>query len=323
MDFTYAELITNQLGLGHIIESKVIQDVWSGYGKIIRIQLDHEERPSVILKEINLQSNDKHPRGWNTERSHLRKVKSYEVEQEWYAKWADQCNTNCRVPKCYCSINEGGQKLILLEDLDTSGYPKRRESLEINEAKIVLKWLANFHARFMNHSPVGLWEQGSYWHLSTRPDELEAMEECKLKKQAKAIDDLLQNCTFQTLIHGDAKVANFCFSADMTEVAAVDFQYVGGGCGMKDVAYFLGSCLTEEQCFNHEVELLNAYFDYLSSALSDGSLEIDCIALEKEWRKLFPIAWADFTRFLLGWSSSHKKINDYSKHMVVEALNQL
>ncbi len=321
MDSKYTELITNQLGFGQIIESKVIQDAWSGYGKIIRIQLDHKENPSIILKEINLQSNDNHPRGWNTIRSHLRKLKSYQIEVEWYRKWAPKCGEQCRIPRCYFAQSTDQQHLILLEDLNASGYTARMDKLNVEQAKVVLAWLATFHATFMNHSPNGLWEQGSYWHLATRPDELKAMEESKLKKQANAIDDLLQNCTFQTIIHGDAKVANFCFSEDLSEVAAVDFQYVGGGCGMKDVAYFLGSCLTEEQCFIHEIELLNTYFEYLSAALADVSPTVDFEALEMEWRALYPIAWADFNRFLLGWSPSHKKLNGYSKQMVNQALS--
>lgn len=36
---------------------------------------------------------------------------------------------------------------------------------------------------------------------------------------------------FQTFVHGDAKLANFCFGSN--NVAAVDFQYVGKGIGVK------------------------------------------------------------------------------------------
>ena len=51
------------------------------------------------------------------------------------------------------------------------------------------------------------------------------------------------------------------------QVAAVDFQYVGGGCGIKDVAYFIGSCLYEEDCERYEEGLLDWYFSQLKEAL--------------------------------------------------------
>lgn len=70
----------------------------------------------------------------------------------------------------------------------------------------------------------------------TRPDELSAMKPSHLKGAAEAIDSKLNQCKFQTIVHGDAKVANFCFTPDSKSIAAVDFQYVGSGCGMKDVA---------------------------------------------------------------------------------------
>ena len=33
-----------------------------------------------------------------------------------------------------------------------------------------------------------LWESGTYWHLETRPDELEELEDLDLKNAASAID---------------------------------------------------------------------------------------------------------------------------------------
>lgn len=306
-----------------VIDSTTIQTLWRGYGEIARVNLASKEIPSVIVKDIRLTAANKHPKGWNTDLSHLRKLTSYEVEVEWYTKWAPQCTADCRVPKCYYAKSTDKKHLILLEDLDTAGFPIRRSYLNLTASKVGLKWLANFHATFMQQSPKGLWEQGSYWHLTTRPDEFKVMKEGDLKIHAKQLDSLLHNCSYYTIIHGDAKVANFCFSRDLQQVAAVDFQYVGGGCGMKDVAYFLGSCLSEAECDKHEKELLDYYFDCLKSSLANTDQSINFDELAHEWRFLYPFAWADFTRFLLGWSPSHRKLNSYSQKMVEQALRQL
>ena len=50
-------------------------------------------------------------------------------------------------------------------------------------------------------------------------------------------------------------------------MAAVDFQYIGGGVGVKDLAYFIGSCLYEEDCERYEKQLLDYYFSALKAAL--------------------------------------------------------
>ncbi|WP_317163949.1 oxidoreductase family protein [Acidiluteibacter ferrifornacis] len=315
--------LLSRLNYPPVVKTETIQTLWSGYGKILRLQFDESSPKSIIAKLINLHEANSHPRGWNTDRSHLRKVKSYEVEMEWYKNWAYRCDASCRIPKCYASQSTDDQHLIILEDLDASGYPFRKSNLNVEEAKVVLKWLANFHALFLNDSPTGLWEEGTYWHLATRPDEFDAMADSPLKQKAFQIDEILRNCTYKTIVHGDAKVANFCFSKDMKQVAAVDFQYVGGGCGMKDVVYFLGSCLSEKECERLEEQLLDYYFQVLKSKLMQSDKVIDIGGLEKEWRILFPIAWADFTRFLLGWMPTHQKLNGYSERMVEKAFSQI
>ena len=305
-------------GLGDI---HIIQELWSGYGQIVRIKLHNAAQPSVIVKHISLPEKIKHPRGWNTNTSHLRKLKSYEVEMHWYKYYTNKVS-KVQIPSCYGSYSTENEKLIILEDLDLSDYTKRKQYLELNQAKVVVKWLAQFHAQFINTNPDGLWPTGTYWHLATRPDEYSQMEKGLLKDYAQKLDLALNSVKFQTIVHGDAKVANFCFSEDLQKVAAVDFQYVGGGCGMKDLTYFMGSCLTGEECSLWEPTLLDYYFENLRNSIDDQS-SINFEELETEWRKMYALAWADFYRFLYGWMPNHRKFNSYGAEQVNKAIDYL
>ena len=316
----YTHFVCQQLEADKVASSELIQTLWSGYGEILKLELQGGRQPSVVLKYIVLPDEVKHPRGWGGERSHARKERSYDVEMHWYRGWGQRCDATCRITQCYGTLSRQGEHVILLEDLDAAGFSQRRVSLQRDEVLVCLHWLANFHATFLNVSPGDLWPVGTYWHLATRPDEFDEMPSSPLKNAAHKIDERLNHCRFQTLVHGDAKVANFCFSEDMSAVAAVDFQYVGGGCGIKDVAYFLGSCLDESQCQAWAPELLDAYFDFLHEALKVHGQAVDSVALEGEWRDLYAYAWADFYRFLIGWMPNHKKIHNYTKSLANEVV---
>lgn len=304
-----------------IIGEQSVQTLWSGYGEIKCYQLSGGKYPTVIAKHIRWPEITDHPRGWNTSLSHQRKLKSYQVEKRWYESHSQFTTDRCRIPFLIHSKAIDSGILLVLEDLNHSGFDRRYDPsmLQINQVKNVLEWLANFHATFMGKSPEGLWKTGTYWHLTTRPDEWENMQNVTLKRNAKAIDERLDSAKFQTFVHGDAKLANFCFS-ESNEVAAVDFQYVGQGCGMKDVAYFLSSCFEEEDCERYEKMLLDHYFHALQSALGPAS---NFQELQEEWRRLYPFAWADFYRFLDGWSPGHWKMHGYSKRLTQEVLEQL
>ena len=92
---------------------------------------------------------------------------------------------------------------------------------------------------------------------------------------------------------------------------------------MKDLAYFIGSCLYEDDCERLEQDLLQMYFEELRIALRRLGKVVDLDAIEAEWRELYPIAWVDFHRFLKGWSPGHWKINSYSERLVREVLSSL
>ncbi|WP_439183771.1 oxidoreductase family protein [Carboxylicivirga taeanensis] len=311
---------TGATGIGKI---ETIQNLWSGYGQIIRVELHGAPYPSAVVKHVKLPDSTRHPRGWNTNFSHQRKLKSYKVETAWYEFWNKACDNNCRTPHILALRHLGEEVVMVMEDLNASGFSKRMTSVSWTEIQTCLRWLAYFHATFLQQSPDKLWEVGTYWHLDTRPDELKIMDDQQLKAAAPAIDRLLNSCQYRTFVHGDAKLANFCFSEDGKQVAAVDFQYVGGGCGMKDVAYFIGSCLYEDDCEAMEKQILDFYFDALKTAVTNKQPNIDCEQLEQEWRELYPLAWTDFHRFLKGWSPDHWKINSYSERLAREVIAQL
>ena len=319
----FQQTICNATGATEIFKIEVIQSLWSGYGDIVRYGLKGGDTKTVIVKHVQLPDQAHHPRGWNTDISHQRKIKSYQVEMAWYRQFGKLCDESCRIPHCLEVDSDVDEMLMVLEDLDESGYPVRKSSVSMAELKLCLSWLANFHATFMNKTASNLWETGTYWHLETRPDELQALEDIELKNVAERIDQKLKDSPYQTFVHGDAKLANFCFSSNGKEVAAVDFQYVGSGCGMKDVIYFISSCLYERDCERYETELLDYYFSALKQALTVKNISIDPEAVEQNWRELYPVAWTDFHRFIKGWSPGHWKINDYSERLAREVIKQL
>ncbi len=312
--------ILSQLGADNVLGVDKMQSLWSDYGAIYRVGLEGCQHSSVVVKSIRLQAQPNHPRGWASTRSHDRKLKSYQIENHWYEHFAGSLPANTKVPELlYCAHQDGGQVLVL-EDL-SAAYPNLNNACDFNEAKAVVGWLARFHAHFVNHAADGLWSAGSYWHLDTRPEEWEAMEDSQLKEKARQLDDALSQAKYKTIIHGDAKVANFCFG-QINQVAAVDFQYVGKGIGVIDLAYFIGSCFTDYECQLHEKALVDAYFEQLGRSIKELTAK-ERSGLEQEWRALYPVAWADFNRFLMGWLPSHQKLHGHALSKNEEAFKYL
>ncbi|MFT7613882.1 MAG: hypothetical protein ACI9J3_002862 [Parvicellaceae bacterium] len=316
----FREIVGQAISDPNFIEEGTIQSLWSGYGRIVRVRSILDDH-TFVVKHIKFPTHTDHPKGWSTRFSHERKVKSYEVEMNWYRDFQNN-QESLKYPKCFGTYSHNEEHIIILQDVNALGFSARKSDLTLLEIKSCLSWLATFHATNLNVSDKGLWDRGSYWHLSTRPDEFTAMPNNPLKKAASRIDDVLNNCKYQTIIHGDAKVANFCFAAD-ANVMAVDFQYTGKGCGMKDVAYFLSSCLTDQECESQEKLLLDYYFNQLKKHISQYHEKINFNELEKEWRELYYYAWADFVRFLQGWMPGHYKINQYSLAISDRVINEL
>lgn len=321
----------------------LIQSLWSGYGACFRATLfdkaDNTSMP-VVAKCVQPSVEISHPKGWQSNTSHIRKCRSFEVEHYFYTHLQPNTNADCLTPMCLVSAsgtnvlekpaanlvaketvsaannaelkseNNSNAHILVMNDLDDAGYTRRVTSLSAKQAHSVLRWLAAFHARFMGIVDTNVWPEGTYWHLSTRQDEWQAMVDGPLKREASRLSSQLSSARFQTLLHGDAKVANFCFTPDFNQCGGVDFQYTGLGVGMKDVAYFIGSALSESSQRTHTTHCLDYYFDCLRTKLIGTQYESQHHEIEQEWRALYPIACADFNRFLAGWSPDHWKLND-------------
>jgi hypothetical protein len=321
MNETIYNSVLELTGAKSLTKIEEIQSLWSGYGSISRYSLQSASIDSIIIKQIQLNKMKSHPRGWSNQVGHQRKIKSYQVECSWYQDYNQSKDQNFRTAKCYGILGGDPETFILLEDLDAAGYPVRITHPSWASFCACIKWLASFHAHHLQVKPISLWEIGTYWHLQTRPEELKQLKDIPLKRAAYTIDQILNNSTYKTLVHGDAKIANFCFSESCDQVAAVDFQYIGAGCGMKDLAYFTGSCMQEIDAEKKEASILNYYFDCFREESSLDSKEIDF--LEKEWRSLYSVAWVDFQRFLKGWCPDHWKINQYSDKLQMELLRRI
>ena len=76
MNEHFKSIILQNTGASSLSEKEVIQQLWSGYGKIIRVALENSDLESVVVKHVKLPENAIHPRGWNTDISHERKLKS-------------------------------------------------------------------------------------------------------------------------------------------------------------------------------------------------------------------------------------------------------
>lgn len=288
MDAALESFVTRATGAGGVERVERIQTLWGGYGRLLRAHLRGGTHAALIVKHVIAP-----PATSGADLGHRRKLRSYRVEQAFYARYAERCPSGARVAAHLGQAHDHDSFVLLLEDLDAAGFSRRMRDPRGAELDVCLGWLAAFHAAFLHTAPEDLWEEGSYWHLATRPEELAAIAGTALHTRAPENDRRLREARHRTLIHGDAKPANFCFRADGRAVAAVDFQYVGGGTGMRDVAYLLHGLPSGEA-----TRALDVYFARLRASISK---EIDVGAVESEWRALYPVAVEDFERFVAGW----------------------
>ncbi|KAK0525414.1 hypothetical protein OC842_005507 [Tilletia horrida] len=305
---------------------------------------------------------------------HLRKLLSYRVEANFYSSALARsllssavCAPHAAISKCHAVLNasfpyiqregEGGRspsgkpsstQAILLDDIRTVGFPylaeEMRETLDDEQTKAALRWLAHFHAHFAGYQPSeptdecpppldvasstqgwsghGVWQVGGYSYTATRLTELSKIAPsspwAKLGLNgdlAHAIDWALTpsgsacRAAGQTLIHGDVKSANLAFSADGTRAAAYDFQFVGRGVGVTDLAKFLTTSVASSVLRSEESERdwLRFYHGHFIAAVQAEP--------EPEWTRAGAAAGADTSQRLL---ASRRAAGEYTFENLLE-----
>ncbi|MGC4069455.1 MAG: phosphotransferase [Polyangiaceae bacterium] len=304
-----------------------VQSLWSGYGEVLRMSLDGAESSSAIVKCVDPPASARRNSTAAEVRAHQRKLRSYAVEMTWYREYAARCDAECRIPRCFGLHEDAGRRVFVFEDLDASGFDRRWSRVDAGRIESGLRWLAAFHGTFFGVEPRGLWSIGTYWHLATRRDEYARMPNGQLKRAAAALDEALNGCRFKTLVHGDAKIENFCFAkqreGELPATAAFDFQYVGAGCGMKDVIYFLSSVLDPGACRAEEAAWLDISWTALADRLRRVHPGVPFESVRAEWQSLYPHAWADFQRFLEGWMGDGGAFDPYAAEWVSLAIEKV
>ena len=175
--------------------------------------------------------------------------------------------------------------LLLLEDLTPSTSVDQFTGLSIDQARCALRELSRLHGPTLQR--VDLFDLAWLGGVATS---LRPMYEMILPilfdQFIERYDDALDNATRETVlarrgalgafsshsaevrcvVHGDYRSENMIFDGRNGEVALaiVDWQTVSVGSPMLDVAYFLLTSLTSEDCVRYEDELIRFYLDELA-----------------------------------------------------------
>jgi hypothetical protein len=310
------------------LQHRTLCNLWAGCGQIIEVTV--QNHPSIIIKRISMPK-DCHSIG------NSRKKASYICETNFYRHLAQHLNSiGCTVPipLHLKSDSEGRNITIAMSKLEgSSGTPSWQHSSSF------MRWLANLHSEYWGNDradkavALGIQEQGTYWYLETRPDELDAIPnhgwEGKLKQAASRIDMYLKrdDC-FPTVVHGDAKLANILFQYVEEEEPSTssnnnnnnndndndndngddnvlqckplvyDFQYCGkASCG-KDLAKFL-TCGTNAK---DEEALLQLYHQELIGHLrKKWNMDDSELPSYERLAIVVDISICDLGRFMAGW----------------------
>ena len=205
----------------------------------------------------------------------------YEREVSFYQLLASK--VSIRTPECFFARrDENDDFLLILEDLSPAALIDQFGGIDVEMARHGLTALAGLHGP--THALEDLhrssWLRGVSEALAPLyASVLPALFDQFLVRYDGRLDDdvrvmvmtlrerLSQFSGYTTphpcVTHGDFRTDNLLIDAcdGVVPLAVVDWQTVGVGSPLLDVAYFLTTSLSPEDCIRHETELIDYYLD--------------------------------------------------------------
>lgn len=225
----------------------------------------------------------------------------YRREVSFYQHLAASIAT--RTPRCYFAERDESDKfLLLLEDLSPAAVIDQSVGITLATARAGLAALAGLHgpthARADLHDAAwlgGVSEELRPLYSAVVPvlfdrfiERYDARIDNELRTTVRALRERLglfgdYTTPFPCVTHGDFRTDNLLIDAcdGAVAVAVVDWQTVGVGSPLLDVAYFLTTSLAPDVCARHEFELL----DYYLAKLNDYGVDIPLDLARQEFSR--------------------------------------
>ena len=191
-----------------------------------------------------------------------------------------------KTPRCYAQAiaSDNSDFTIVMEDIGGHRSLNQLEGVSLDEAKVLLRTLADFHAMWWGSprlednavvfqpldNPVynmalpGFWTAG--WPVVEQhaghliPESVRAIGAMWADKVPFMLKNMM---TPTTMCHGDYRADNMMFAG--SDPVIIDFQLVGTGSGMYDVGYFISQSIATDVRRGHDRELVDTYLDRLES----------------------------------------------------------
>lgn len=208
----------------------------------------------------------------------------YEKEIFWYQQLRERSLINC--PRHYASwFNaDDGDFELLLQDCSPARQGDQLLGASVDQVLSGVEELAYLHAPFVGDEALAqhrLFEKDQSLRDMRIGLYAEFWPAFKARYQGRIDADILsmgdvvarhyaelehRQPALSTLVHGDFRLDNLLFGDQTERPFVLDWQTLGIGCPMKDVAYFIGTSLADPaERRAHELSIVTVYFDTLES----------------------------------------------------------